>query len=80
MPRPVIGITMDYGEKPTQYMLPDDYATAVEKAGGMPYCIPFRLDLSLIPELVDLFDGISVAVRRNTPSAGQSARYGSRAV
>jgi putative glutamine amidotransferase len=58
MPRPVIGITMDYGEKPTQYMLPDDYSTAVEKAGGMPYCIPFRLDLALIPELVDLLDGI----------------------
>jgi putative glutamine amidotransferase len=58
MPRPVIGITMDYGEKPTQYMLPDDYATAVEKAGGMPYCIPFRMDLSMIPELVDLLDGI----------------------
>jgi putative glutamine amidotransferase len=58
MARPLIGITMDYGEQATQYMLPDDYATAVERAGGMPYCIPFRLDHALIPELVDHLAGI----------------------
>src|SRR6185503_21313975 len=58
MPRPVIGITMDYGDKPNQYMLPYDYAASVERAGGLPLAIPFKTDLSLIPEIVDRLDGI----------------------
>ena len=57
MPRPLIGITMDYGDKPNQYMLPYDYSTSVERAGGLPLAIPFKTDLSLIPEIVDRFDG-----------------------
>lgn len=58
MPRPLIGITLDYGDKPRQYMLPYDYATSVERAGGMPWPLPFKTDLSLIPEIVDRLDGI----------------------
>ncbi|MGH7215502.1 MAG: gamma-glutamyl-gamma-aminobutyrate hydrolase family protein [Tepidisphaeraceae bacterium] len=56
--RPRIGITVDsLGDKP-RYMLPYDYATSVERAGGLPLLVPFKTDLSLIPELVDAFDGI----------------------
>ena len=58
MRRPVIGITMDYGDKPRQYMLPYDYATSVERAGGMPWPLPYKTDLALIPQIVDLLDGI----------------------
>lgn len=57
-PRPLIGITLDYGDEPDRYMLKYDYATAVERAGGMPYPIPFMLDASLIPELVDHLQGV----------------------
>src|SRR5215218_5281324 len=58
MRRPVIGITMDYGDKPKQYMLPYDYTTSIERAGGLPWPLPFKSDLSMIPEFVDLLDGI----------------------
>src|SRR5262245_34691031 len=58
MPRPLIGITLDYGEKPNRYMLPCDYATSIERAGGIPLAIPYRTDLSLIPEILDRLDGV----------------------
>jgi putative glutamine amidotransferase len=58
MPRPVIGITMDYGDKPRQYMLPYDYTTSIERAGGLPWPLPYMTDRSLIPEIVDRLDGI----------------------
>ena len=58
MRRPVIGITLDYGEKPRQYMLPYDYATSIERAGGLPWPLPYTLDHALIPEIVDHLDGI----------------------
>jgi len=58
MPRPLIGITMDYSDKPDQYMLTHAYVTAVEKAGGMPFPLAYRLDLALIPELVDHLHGV----------------------
>ncbi|HMB96390.1 MAG TPA: gamma-glutamyl-gamma-aminobutyrate hydrolase family protein [Tepidisphaeraceae bacterium] len=58
MPRPVIGITTDYNDRRTQYALPYGYATSIEKAGGLPLLIPYKSDLSLIPQFVDQFDGI----------------------
>ena len=58
MPRPVIGITLDYGDKPRQYMLPYDYTTSIERAGGLPWPLPFMTELGLIPEIVDRLDGI----------------------
>src|SRR5215210_2690707 len=58
MARPVIGITMDYGDKPNQYMLTYGYATSIERAGGLPWPLPYKTDLSLIPEFVDRLDGI----------------------
>lgn len=57
MPRPLIGITTDYNDRKTQYVLPYGYATSVEKAGGLPLLLPYKTDLSLIPEFVDRFDG-----------------------
>src|SRR5438067_8479338 len=58
MPRPVIGITVDYNDKQTCYESPYAYATAVEKAGGLPLLVPYRADLSLIPQYVNLIDGM----------------------
>ena len=58
MRRPVIGITMDYGERPNQYMLTYGYASSIERAGGLPWPLPFKTDLALIPEFVDRLDGI----------------------
>ena len=49
---------MDYGDKPNQYMLTYGYGTSIERAGGLPWPLPYRTDLSLIPEFVDRLDGI----------------------
>jgi putative glutamine amidotransferase len=57
--RPTIGITIGYSDaNPSRYESPSDYARAVERAGGLPVLLPFRADLSLIPEYADLIDGI----------------------
>jgi putative glutamine amidotransferase len=68
-PRPIIGITMDAqdnppagGRSPTgnsgAYHLAFDYCDAIEKAGGLPLAIPYRTHQALIPQYVDLCDGI----------------------
>ncbi|HEV8607231.1 MAG TPA: gamma-glutamyl-gamma-aminobutyrate hydrolase family protein [Tepidisphaeraceae bacterium] len=58
MNRPIIGLTMDSGDKPNSYSLNADYASSIEKAGGLPLAIPFHTDHSLIPQIVDALDGI----------------------
>jgi len=58
MARPLIGITMDSGERADRYALNCPYAAAVEKAGGLPVALPFRTEPSLAAELVDRLDGI----------------------
>ncbi len=59
MRRPVIGITMDTHEpREAYYQLHAGYTTSIEQAGGLPLAIPYRSDHSLIPQFVDLFDGI----------------------
>ncbi|HET6247913.1 MAG TPA: gamma-glutamyl-gamma-aminobutyrate hydrolase family protein [Tepidisphaeraceae bacterium] len=58
MPRPIIGITVDTHDKPDQYESPMAYSTAVEKAGGLPLLLPYRSDLSLIPQFADLLEGM----------------------
>jgi putative glutamine amidotransferase len=58
MKRPVIGITTDTAEKPDQYESPMAYAQSVQKAGGLPLLLAYGTDLSLIPQLVDLLDGV----------------------
>jgi putative glutamine amidotransferase len=68
-PRTIIGITMDAqdnppagGRSPTgnsgAYHLAFDYCDAIEKAGGLPLAIPYRTHQALIPQYVDLCDGI----------------------
>ena len=56
--RPVIGITMDTRDEGAFYQLGFDYAKSVEKAGGLPLGIPYKTDLSLIPQIVDALDGV----------------------
>jgi putative glutamine amidotransferase len=58
MPRPLIGITLDQHDDGDKYESPFSYATSVERAGGLPLLIPYQTDLSLIPQIVDVFDGI----------------------
>jgi putative glutamine amidotransferase len=55
---PYIGITMDSGEKPNSYALNADYVTSVQRAGGIPCPIPFRIDHELIPAILDRLDGV----------------------
>jgi putative glutamine amidotransferase len=58
MIRPKIGITLDTHDTPGKYESPCDYSKAIELAGGLPLLIPYQSDPSLIPQYVDLFDGI----------------------
>lgn len=58
MRRPVIGITMDHKDDLTGYALPFDYSKSIEAAGGLPFAIPYRTHPALIPQYVDLCDGI----------------------
>jgi len=58
MSRPRIGITIDTHDCPDQYESPAAYATSVEKAGGLPLLLPYRIDLSLVPQIVDTLDGV----------------------
>src|SRR5882724_11093222 len=56
--RPLIGITTDTVDGKPAYYVSFAYAYAVEKAGGLPLAIPYRTDHSLIPQYVELLDGI----------------------
>src|SRR5208282_1176661 len=58
MSRPVIAITIDQHDEAGKYESPADYAKSVELAGGLPVLLPYQSDLSLIPQYVDLLDGI----------------------
>jgi putative glutamine amidotransferase len=56
--RPVIGVTTDSHDTEERYLSTITYATAVERAGGLPLLIPFAVDHALIPLYVDELDGI----------------------
>ena len=58
MSRPLIGITMDAGPKVERYGLNCAYASGVERAGGLAVGLPYRSDLSLLPQIVDRLDGV----------------------
>ena len=58
MTRPIIGITVDSNDKDTTYESPFAYAAAVEKAGGLPLLLPYRSNLELVGQYVDLIDGM----------------------
>lgn len=68
MRRPLIGITCDHNTRPTggdsaaalsmsQYLLPHYYTLAVERAGGLPILLPYRVDKALIDDYANLCDG-----------------------
>ncbi|HEX8323906.1 MAG TPA: gamma-glutamyl-gamma-aminobutyrate hydrolase family protein, partial [Tepidisphaeraceae bacterium] len=61
MAKPRIGITVDYVTGKPHYMLPWTYVEAVEKAGGLPVLLPYRVDPSNVPQYVDGVDGIVLA-------------------
>src|SRR3954467_10457038 len=58
MKRPIIGVTVDNFDGHDRYRSNMDYAAAVERAGGLPVLLPYRVDRALIPQYVDLCDGI----------------------
>src|SRR5688572_3749775 len=58
MRRPVIGITMVHKDDLSGYQLTFDYSRSIEAAGGLPFAIPYRTHPALIPQYVDLCDGI----------------------
>lgn len=56
--RPVIGITVDTSDTTGRYESPPTYAQAVERAGGLPLLLPYKVNPELIPEFVDQLDGM----------------------
>lgn len=58
MRRPIIGITSDYNDKLTQYAVPYAYCEAIEAAGGLPFMLPYRASIDLVPAYVDAVDGM----------------------
>ena len=56
--RPIIGVTIDSADDAPRYMSAFTYAEAVEKGGGTPVLLPYRVDHALIPQYVDLCAGI----------------------
>jgi putative glutamine amidotransferase len=56
--RPVIGLTTDSNDADDRYMSTMTYAAAIEKAGGLPLLLPYAVDHLLVPQYVDLLDGI----------------------
>jgi putative glutamine amidotransferase len=58
MSRPVIGLTTDSNDADDRYMSTMTYAAAIERAGGLPVLLPYAVDHALIPQYVDLLDGI----------------------
>lgn len=80
MARPRIGITIDTHDKPDQYESPVTYATAVAKAGGLPFLLPYKTDLSLVPQYVDALDGILFSGGNDLDPALYGEAYHPRAV
>lgn len=58
MKRPVIGVTVDSSDNEERYLSTITYASAVERAGGLPILLPYAVDHALIPQYVDMLDGI----------------------
>lgn len=56
--RPVIGITTDSNDTDDRYMSVMNYAAAVDKAGGLPVLLPYAVDAGLVPQFVDMCQGL----------------------
>jgi len=82
MSRPLIGITVDYNtnDNPTCYESPIAYASAVEKAGGLSILLPYRADLSLVSQYVDLIDGMLFTGGNDISPAHYGEKWHPRAI
>ncbi|OJX11111.1 MAG: gamma-glutamyl-gamma-aminobutyrate hydrolase [Caedibacter sp. 37-49] len=63
MARPIIGIVLDWDDRPSYsaypwYALRENYARAIEKAGGTPILLPHHCDQ--IPEFINLISGLLI--------------------
>lgn len=58
MKRPIIGITVDTADNSRWYESPFGYSRAIENAGGLPILFPYKMDLALIPQYVDMINGM----------------------
>ena len=58
MTRPRIGITSDYVNGKPQYMTTWAYVEAVERAGGLPLVLPYKVDPALAGQYLDNLDGL----------------------
>ena len=56
--RPAIGITTDRVPGKEQYLSNYTYAAAVERAGGLPFLLPYRVDHALVGDYLDRLDGV----------------------
>ena len=56
--RPAIGVTTDRVSGQQQYLSNYTYAAAVERAGGLPLLLPYRVDHALIGDYLDCLDGV----------------------
>ena len=55
--KPVIGVTSDYNPREQDYTLPESYAHAVEKGGGIPVILPPLINEE-IERCLSLVDGV----------------------
>lgn len=57
--RPIIGITIDIEDGDAdRYSSPCRYSEAVERAGGLPLLLPYRVDPALVGQYLDILNGI----------------------
>ncbi len=56
--RPAIGVTTDRVGGKDQYLSNYSYAAAVERAGGLPFLLPYAVDHALIGDYLDRLDGV----------------------
>lgn len=58
MSRPLIGITTSYNDARTSYSNPYPYAAGVERAGGLPVLLPYRVGPTEAAQYADRLDGV----------------------
>ena len=51
--RPAIGVTTDRVPGKEQYLSNYTYAAAVERAGGLPFLLPFKIDHALVGDYLE---------------------------
>ncbi len=56
--RPAIGVTTDRVPGKEQYLSNYTYAAAIERAGGLPFLLPYRVDHVLVGDYLDRLDGV----------------------